>query len=506
MTATTDTPPAADASQRPTRYRFGPRETRGLLLGLRAGQLTLLIGGLAALVAGLSLGQVGAVLGLLLLAAAAAAAFVPIGGRTVEQWAPVAAGFGWQHATGQQQFRAGPATGTLPARQGAGSPAVLDLPGALAGFVLLPVPVDGGATVGVIKDPARGLFTAVIAVRGSTFALLETAEQDRRIDAWGALLAGMAREGSPVVRIQWVERTLPDSGDALLRYWARAGRQDRSAAARSYLELIEGAGPLTQSHETYLAVAIDARRTRRPAGRSGGDAGACAVLLRELAALEQQLSQASIEVVGWLPPRALAGVLRGAFEPGAAARLDRRAEVGAGAGVTPAAAGPMAANNGWASYRTDDGWHATYWICEWPRMGVTADFLAPLLLHTACRRAVSLVAEPINPRRAARGVASARTAELANQALRERVGQLTTARHQREAEAVEQREAELVAGHAEFAFTGYLTVTALDPGGLEEACGQVEHAAHQSLLEIRRMYGQQDQAFAFTLPLARGLH
>ena len=40
---------------------------------------------------------------------------------------------------------------------------------------------------------------------------------------------------------------------------------------------------------------------------------------------------------------------------------------------------------------------------------------------------------------------------------------------------------------------------------LEDACGQVEQAAHRAFLELRRLYGQQDEAFTFTLPLARGL-
>lgn len=496
---------ASTDSAPPARYVFGPRETRGVLLGLRGPQLGLIVGGLTAFVAGVAAGGVVALLGVAAVAAASALAVVPVAGRTAEQWAPVAAGFGVQRLTGQRRFRSGP---WHPSDQHHDREiaAALGLPGALTGLRLLTAPVPGGRAVGVVKDPAAGTYTAVLAVRGSTFALLETADADRRVAAWGALLAGLARDGSAVTRLQWVERTLPDSGDALTRYWAQAGRGDRAAAARSYLQLIAAAGPVTQTHETYLALAIDGRRARRTVRQAGGgDRGALAVLLRELAALEERLGQASLEVVGWLPPRTLAGALRAAYEPGFAPALARRADVGLGDGVTPAAAGPVAADNHWASYRTDDGWHATYWVSEWPRLGVGADFLAPLLLHTSCRRTVALVAEPVSPRRAARAVAAARTAELANQAMRDRVGQLTTARQQREADAVNDREHELVAGHAEFRFSGFVTVTAHSQDELEEACGQVEHAAHAALLEIRRLYGQQDQAFAFTLPLARGL-
>jgi len=484
----------APAPQPRTTYAFGPRETRGLLLGLRGPQLAILVIGLGCLVAGLSAGFGGAAIGMLALAGSVAVVFVPLGGRTAEQWALVAVAFGVQRLTGQHDYRRPPVAGAGAA-----------LPGPLNALRILTVPVADDSHVAVVKDATRGTYTAVAAVRGSTFALLEADEQDRRVSAWGRLLAELAREGSPVGRVQWVERTVPDSGDALARFWAEAGGHGSRAAAASYRQLIATAGPATQRHETYLAVAIDARRARRAIRQAGcGDDGACAVLLRELAAIQDRLAQASLEVVGWLPPRALAQVLRTAYEPGAGTHLDKRHGCGRGAGVDPALAGPMAAEHTWGSYRSDDGWHATYWVHEWPRMEVGADFLVPLLLHTTCRRTVALIAEPVSTRQAVRQVSAAKTAELANQTMRDRVGQVTTERHRAEAAEVARREAELVAGHAEFRFTAFITVTATSPAGLEEAGGQVEHAAHQSYLEIRRLYGQQDQAFTYTLPLARG--
>ena len=41
-----------EAADKPGLYRFGPRETRGVLLGLRAGQLALLLIGAAARLSG----------------------------------------------------------------------------------------------------------------------------------------------------------------------------------------------------------------------------------------------------------------------------------------------------------------------------------------------------------------------------------------------------------------------------------------------------------------------
>jgi hypothetical protein len=165
----------------------------------------------------------------------------------------------------------------------------------------------------------------------------------------------------------------------------------------------------------------------------------------------------------------------------------------------------MVTRHSWATCRTDDAWHATYWIHEWPRLEVGSDFLAPLLTGGGTRRTVSVTAEPVGTRKAARQIASARTAEVANQAMRERVGQMTTERNRIEAAEVDRRERELVAGHADYRFTGLLTVTAETLEALEEACLQAEIAAHSSCLEIRKLYGEQDQAFAAALPIGRAV-
>ncbi len=495
MTTATETAGNAGA------YRFGPRETRGVLLGLRAGQLALLLTGAVAVVGGLSVGPVGALAGVLILASTASAALVPVAGRTAEQWLPALVAYLLSRLVD------GGRTHWLPQRSArSGEPVPLGLPGPLARLVMTEARVDGDRVVGVIHDPPAGTLTAVAAVRGSTFALADAADKDRRVACWGALLAGVARDGSPVRRLAWLERTLPDPGDALERFWAEAGGKANPTAAASYRSLIAAATPVTQAHETHLVVQLDERRTRRSSRRTPGADSSTTALMRELAAVQEQLLRAGLELAGWLPPRALAAVVRTSYEPGASRTLARRSDgEGDGGGVDVAAAGPMATENAWAHYRTDDAWHATYWISEWPRLPVGADFLAPLLLTTSCRRTVSVVAEPIDPRRAARETRAARTAELANAALRARVGQVTTERTRTEAADVEEREAELVAGHAAYRFSGYITVSGRSLQELEDGCGQVEHAAHRAFLEIRRLYGQQDEAFSFTLPLARGL-
>ena len=164
----------------------------------------------------------------------------------------------------------------------------------------------------------------------------------------------------------------------------------------------------------------------------------------------------------------------------------------------------MSVETHWDMMRTDATWHATYWISEWPRVEVTPAFLGPLLF-SPIRRTVSITMEPVSPTRAARQVAQARTADIADGELRRRGGFLVTARHVREKESAEERDAELADGHAQFRFSGYVTVTASSRQELLRACGGVEQAAGQSRIELRRLFGEQDAAFTCSLPLGRGL-
>jgi hypothetical protein len=165
----------------------------------------------------------------------------------------------------------------------------------------------------------------------------------------------------------------------------------------------------------------------------------------------------------------------------------------------------MAVAPEWGRVRADALWHATYWIAEWPRTDVVADFLGPLLLMSDVRRTVSVVMEPVGALRAVRRIEQARTADIADAELRRRGGFLATARRRREEEVLARREVELADGHAPFRFAGYVTVSAPDTDALEEACGRVEQASGRCGLELRRCYGDQARAFTWTLPLGRGL-
>ena len=468
-------------------YRFSPRQTGGLLLGLDATKLALVLLGAAMVVIGLSRGPTATVVALLLAVPMELAALVTVRGVRADRAVALAV----RHYLRRSGHLVSPT-----------QPRALNLPAPLDRVGLLSVDVAGGGRVGVLADPTNGRYSAVLALQGGSFALVDVDDQQRRVSAFGRVLAAVARDGSPLSRLQWLVRSTPDAGNSVAEHWLAAREVSDGDIAESYAELVATAGSTTEAHETLLVASLEARAARRPIQQAGGgEAGALAVLCSELARLADQLGHADVTVLGALPPRGVARLLRTAYDPTSLPAVDRRPAPLAG--VASNAAGPVATEVEWQRYRTDGGWHTTYWISEWPRVAVPPDFLSPILLNTDVWHTVTLIAEPLSTAVAARKARAARTADAANATLRHRIGQLTTERMRAEADEVDRRERELVAGHASYRFAGFVTVTATSRDALDEACGRLEHSAAAAHLELRLLYGQQDTAFAMTLPVGR---
>jgi hypothetical protein len=495
---------AVQTTTAPRSYHFGPLERRSLLAGLRAPQVGLVGGGglLAMLMVRLAPSATGLGLAAVSLAAASCLAFVKVGGRNLDEWmAPVGR---WVGSMGHSRRWASttPLFGDVAGRGGK----TIEPP-TLAGVRILNVSVADG-DVGVVKDARNGTYTGVVAARGRAFALLERSAQERRLGSWAEVMSGWAREGTPLFRLQWVERTVSEDGEAMGAYLGEnVALPTSSPVVRSYLELLERAAPLSERHEVYVALSVSSRKAFRQIRRAGGgDKGACEVLVRELNTLMSRLRTAEVNVDGVLGPRELARTMRTAFDPAAAEGLVLRGRAdGSLAGASPKNAFPVGTEAHWDCYRTDGAWHATFWIAEWPRLDVGADFLAPLLLQTTATRTISVVMEPVPPAKATKAVEMARTSFMADEEIRTKAGFLSSIRRQREHEAIVRREQELADGHGEFRFSGFVTVTAPDRESLEYAATEVVQSAHQCRLDLRRLYGEQDVAFTATMPLGRGL-
>ncbi len=518
------------------RYRFGPLERRGLIAGWRGGQIAVVAAGAVLAIAVLrrrpTLPTIA--VAVLLVAVSVALAWWPIAGRTAEQWLPTVVRWGTSGLSGGRRRRAGAETaghcigpdgapclvattkvaarrpgGEVPrtesssgaARASGGAGPTRGRQGTFAGLRVLGFRAqDGEGTLAVVHDERAKTYTAVMELLGHSFALLSGDEKERRVASWASVLSSLARERSVVHRVQWVAATMPDDGAAVSGHLASAGvLPDDAPARRSYTTLLRSTGGETCRHEVHLAVQLRATGTAARAIRSlgGGDRAACALLAREVTSLRQQLAAADVPVERVLDERGLGALVRRVLDGD-----ERNQRSCPPCGI--AWPWPLVTEAEWGSLRADRYWHATYWVAEWPRVEVGPEFLGPLLLGSV-RRRVSVVMEPLSPARAVRQAERARTADIADAELRRRGGFLATARRAREAEVATRREEELADGHASFRFSGYVSVTAPSAEQLPAACDSTEQAASQCRLELRRLYGDQEQAFTCTLPLGRGL-
>jgi hypothetical protein len=517
-------------------YSFGPLERRGIAGGVARGQVAVLGAGalLAILVLDHAPSAAGAMLAMIICSLTGATAFAPLGGRTVQEWLPIAARFIVAKMLGGDRFLttepvAGTVAGTGPNAE-AGRPSAagtnerissdrptadrrrrrrrggevpdLRTPPQLRGVKVLDAAYRD-QPIGVLSERSGRFTTAVLACRVAAFSLLDHEAQERRLARWGMVLSGAG--GGAIRRLQWIERTAPAQGDELAR-WVHEERDPSipprgTAMIESYLELISTSTKVAQEHEVLLAVQVDGRRARE---RRRGPA--VQTLLERTERVAQGLEAAEVTVLGALTPAQLSRTLRTAFDPYARAELTAlHAADPRGDGDPAPNPWPVGAREAWDHYESDGAMHATYWVSAWPRVDVSPMFMDSLLGHSSAVRTVSVTFEPLPIDRSTREIEAAVTRDRADRELRARFGQSETARQRQAAEATRRREVELAAGHGEVRLSGFISVSGRDAEDLRRACGEViEHAA-RGRLELRRLYGQQAEAFTFTLPLCRGL-
>lgn len=481
------------------RYRFGPRDRSGWLLGL--GPVPCAVLGAGFVAAGFVLKATGSVaLTMLPVAAAAVAALARYEGRALHEWWPPVRDHALLRAQGRDRWWT-----RLPVAAGPDA----DLPPFLEGLAVREVAARRGPRrptgVAVVVDAAEQTMSAVLRVHGGAFALLEAPDQARVLDGWGSALAGFARERGPITRVSWSEWAAPAALDEHSAYVREQRPGSRSGPeVRGYLELVAAAGPLTIGHDTLVTVTLDTRRVRTGVG-GDRDAAAVDALLDELHLFSNRLEEAGLTVDPPLGPGELALALRLRSDPSAARRLSTRAQRLAerAAVVSPRNLAPLAVHTEWRHVRVDQAWHRSYWVAEWPRLEVPAEWLSTLLLNPGGVRTVAVVHEPVAASRSRRAVDREATRLSSDEDERVRRGFRVRAQHRRAESEVLAREQELVAGYVELRYAGFVTVTVLDPDTLDDECAEWEQVAAQAGLELRALDGQHDLALAATLSLGR---
>ena len=187
-------------------------------------------------------------------------------------------------------------------------------------------------SVGLVADRRDRCLSGVLRVQGREFALVEHAEQERLLSAWGDVLAGFCRERGLVSRVAWSEWAAPAGLEEHLRYVeGEATAAADSLHRAAYLALVNQAGPMTTCHEVLVTVTIDSRRVRLARKVGDADDPLAGALLEELRLLTTRLENAELTVDVPLSPEELREVLRVRADPtvmGALATRRRGAPAG----------------------------------------------------------------------------------------------------------------------------------------------------------------------------------
>jgi hypothetical protein len=465
-----------------SQFRFGPPTRRGVLAGVRASQLASLTVALVISV-GLLRGtpaRVALPVSIVLVLATVGFAFVPVAGSTVQSWVPVLCAYLARGLIGGRRSVTSPVRAAVPLRP----------PAPFTSLGIEAVAAARGRSIGALVDRREQTITGALRIRPVALGLLGPAERDRVIASWGHVLAAVGT-GMGVHRLQWLERTVPDRA-AYLRAaleqsaaFIEGGDAGIRRARDAYARLCAGTERHLYRHECLLAMTLrSGTRVRRARSDAPEE------LARSLELLEARCVDAGFVVDEILDPDGLVAALR--------ASTDRMPH---GYGDGPF---PLAVDEHWDHLLTDGVHHATYWVASWPRQAVRAEFLLPLLVGAAGRRTISVTVSPVAATRAVHEAEQARTSGRADLALRAHHGFALTARTRAADDATRRREEELAEGHAPFRFSGYVTVSEASADGLAQSCDRLEQAAALSRLDLRRLYGEQAEAFLATIPLGRG--
>ena len=396
--------------------------------------------------------------------------------------------------------------------EGAHLEGTLNLPGTRASVQLWDA--DGVSCAYNPRDRTVSV-TAELEVQG--FLMHDTAERFDLAQQWSRVLASFTQRPG-IKRVTLQERTTPTTIRAARDHYSdvvrRRGLDALSPVATNYHQVMDQSEPFAVAHRNYLTFTLDLVALGAQLKSLGGGRDAVIALARlEAGNLADALKSAKVQVRRWLSSRDVAALARVAFDPAFATNVQNRSDDHTG--VDPSAIGPMyfeepKGRNG--VVYTDSGVHSTMWIHEWPRSDAPIGFVAPLVFarHPSTNEAVthilSLVLTPVPVSKALRRIRDEKKVWRGNEKLRAKRGADGSAADAADWDALEKQEQEIVAGHGEFRYGGYLTISAPDEERLDHAVAGMRNALARAGMEAQILYCQQAEALMVNaLPLGLGM-
>jgi hypothetical protein len=444
-------------------------------------------GGIAYVVFGLILMIfVGPLLGFIVLAigiTAIAAASIPLlHGRTLLQGIIPRVAHTRDRALGRTRHRAGPLT----------TDGTYRLPG-LAAKTKLGEGVDSqGRAFAYVTVPKRQHHTIVFQAEPDGDALVDESDVEIWVARWGLWLASLGDEPGILAASVTIE-TSPDSGERLKRELDRTTSPDAPRVALAMLEEIRETSS-AGSAQVKAMVTVTLRGTK---GQYRED------LERDLAGRVVNLGQGLIGTgAGAARPMSAADLcemVRCAYDPDAQERFADARMAGEPVALSWGEIGPVAHDADYGVYRHDGCASVTWSMTVAPRGNVVAEVLERLLKPhpDVDRKRVTLLYRPLASGKAARVVDSDRRDAEATV----RNAKQPTARQEAERDVAKSNANEEAHGAGLTNFALVVTATVTDPERLPAAKSAVSTLGPTARLQLRPMYGMQQEAFIAALPI-----
>lgn len=357
--------------------------------------------------------------------------------------------------------------------------------------------------------------TAEVEVEG--FLMKDISERFDLAQQWSPVLASFTQRPG-IKRAVLQERTIPTTIRAARDHYdtvtLRRGTDAASPVNRNYEQVMNQSERFAVSHRNYLTFTLDLIALGpQLKALGGGERGVKSLAALEARNLADALRAARVTVRRWLSPRDVAALTRITFDPEFAANVQNRSDEQSG--IDPAAIGPMyleepRGKNG--VVYSDSGVHTTMWIHEWPRSDAAVGFVEPIVFARmpstgeAITHIFSIVLTPVSVKKAMKRIEDDKKVWRGNEKLRAKRGADGSAADAADWEALERQEAEIVAGHGEFRYGAYLTVTAPDEAKLDQAIAGMRNALARAGMEPQILYCQQAEALMVNaLPIGLGM-
>ncbi|MGN6760124.1 MAG: SCO6880 family protein, partial [Leifsonia sp.] len=352
---------------------------------------------------------------------------------------------------------------------------------------------------------ARGSLASItLRVSSTAWALRDRGVQRAAYDGfteWLASLENMPGLVEATCRIR-VDRA---STNELQEYLTtRTGQQNPAVSqelADDYAALIAAAAKRSMGFTNYVTLTFSTSSLNSAIRDGGGGmTGLSAVLKERVAGLEAGIERARLALHSWLTAEDLDDLMATASDPVTSAHRRERESLKHRA---PEPNQPvMGIDEAWNTLRVDQSWHQTFWIAEWPRTDVHTGFLEPLLYAGDATRCITLQVRPVPIHKALGEVNRAQSDMETAADIRLRLHSRVTLSHQREMEALNAREEDLVDGFGDVKIRGFITISAETEDALARARTEIEQASHPARLVLASMAGQQAAGFVTsTLPV-----